>query len=101
MGSASGSDDFVNCYVQDKVSTSVAEIDKLSEIAITQPKAAYAVFMHVFLHHWSFVPRTVPWSPNLFHPLDDVMNLCILPVLTQISPPLGYEAITTFVANSL
>ena len=60
----------------------MSEIEKLSEFAVTQPQAAYAAFMHVFLHRWSYVAQTTPWSPELFHPLDDVVSLHFLPAVT-------------------
>jgi len=50
----------------------VGEIEKLSEIAITQPQAAYTAFTHVFHHHrsdsahvpWAFL--STYWSPEHF-----------------------------------
>ena len=51
------------------------EMEKLSEFAVTQPQAAHTAFIHVFLHCWSYAARTIPWSPELFHPLDDVVSL--------------------------
>jgi len=38
--SALGTDEFLSSYVQNKVSSWVGEMEKLSEIAITQPQAA-------------------------------------------------------------
>ena len=66
----------------EKVATWVSEMEKLSEFAVTQPQAAYAAFMHVFLHCWSYVTQTIPWSPELFHPLDDVVSLRFSPAVT-------------------
>jgi len=57
-------------------------MEKLSEIAITQPQAAYRAFTHVFLHHWLYIAQTVPMSPELFHPLNEVLSLCFLPTVT-------------------
>ena len=58
-----------------KVATWVIEMEKLSEFAVTQPQAAYTAFIHVFLHRWSYVAQTIPRSPELFHPLNDVVSL--------------------------
>jgi len=60
----------------------VGEIEKLSEIAITQPQAVYSAFMHVFLHRWSYIARTVPKSYEPYSPLDEVLALRFLPALT-------------------
>ena len=48
--SALGTDQFLNSYVQNKVSTWVGGMEKLSEVAIIQPQVAYTAFTHVFLH---------------------------------------------------
>ena len=53
----------------------MSEMEKLSEFAVTQPQAAYEAFLHVFLHCWLYVARTISWSLELFHPLDDVVSL--------------------------
>ena len=82
LGSAIGTPAFVEGFVQEKVATWVREMEKLSEVAVTQPQAAYTAFMHVFLHCWSYVARTIPWSPELFHPLDDVVSFRFLPAVT-------------------
>jgi len=83
LGSALGTNDFMKSYVQNKVSTWVSGMEELTEIAITQPQAAYATFTHVFLHRWPYIARTVPMTSELFLPLDEVLNLCFLPVLTS------------------
>ena len=58
-------------------------MEKFSEVAVTQPQAAYAAFMHVPLNRWSYVARTIPWSLKLFHPLDNVVSLRFLPAVTD------------------
>jgi len=83
LGSALGTNDFMMSYVQSKVSTWVSELEKLTEITITQPHAAYASFMCVFLHRWSYIPHTVPMTSELFLPLDEVLSLRFLPALTS------------------
>ena len=71
-----GTDEFLNSYVQNKVSLWVGEIEKLSQVAVTQPHAAYTAFTHVFLHYWSYIAQTVPMATELFHSFDDVLSLC-------------------------
>jgi len=49
LGSALGTDEFLNSYMfSTRWSFWVGEMKKLSEIAITQPQAAYTAFTHVF-----------------------------------------------------
>jgi len=62
------------------------EIEKLSEIAITQLQAAYTAFTHVFLHRWSYIAWTVPMTSELFHPFDDVLILRFLLAMTSQLP---------------
>jgi len=64
----------------------VGEIEKLSEIAITQPQTAYTAFTHVFLHRWSYIAWTVPMTSEFFYPLDDVLSLRFLPAMTSQLP---------------
>ena len=80
LGSVIGTSAFIG-IVQEKVATWVSKMEKLSKFAVIQPQAAYAAFMHVFLHHWSYFAWTIPWSLELFHPLDDVMSLRFLPAV--------------------
>ena len=56
-------------------------MENLPEIAVTQPHAA-VTFTHVFLHHWSYIARTVPMSAEFFYPLNDALSLGLLPALT-------------------
>jgi len=58
-------------------------MEKLSEIAVTQPHATYVALTHVFLHHWLYIARTVPMSAEFFFPSDDVLSLGFLPALTD------------------
>ena len=88
-----GTDEFLNSYVLKKVSLWVGEMEKHSEIAVTQPHAAYTAFTHVFLHCWSYIARMVPMATELFHPLDDVLSLRFLPVMTG-QPPTEQELLS-------
>jgi len=57
-------------------------MEKLSEIAVTMPHAAYVALTCMFLHRWSYITWTVPMSAEIFCPLDDVLSLLFLPALT-------------------
>jgi len=61
-----GIEEILSSYVLNKVSTWVGEIEKFSEIAITQLQAAYMAFTHVFLHGWSYIAWAVPMTSELF-----------------------------------
>ena len=46
MGAVIGTEEFKEEYVGEKVSEWVKEVDVLSDIARTEPQAAYSAFMH-------------------------------------------------------
>ena len=60
LGAALGANTFTEEYVSRKVSDWVEEIMRLSEVAITQPHAAYAAFTHGLSSHWTYISRTIP-----------------------------------------
>ena len=70
LGSAIGSHSFVGCYVEGKVSESgKRELERLSEIALTQPQAAYAALTHGLVSKWTYLARTTPNIDDLLKPL--------------------------------
>lgn len=54
----------------------------LSEIAVSQPHAAYAAFTHGLSHRWLYLVRTVKDISALLSPLSDAINLHFIPALT-------------------
>ena len=56
----------------------MVELALLSDIAKYQPQAAYAAFMHGFVHKFSYVCRAVPNIDPLLQPLEDCMTALIL-----------------------
>ena len=68
-------------YVSDKVKEWSDELSRLSEIALTQPHAAYSALTHGLLGRWTFLSRTLPDVDELFSPLEQTIHLCLLPSL--------------------
>jgi hypothetical protein len=60
LGSPIGTRSFVENYVEEKVSTWKEELERLSDIAMSQPQAAYAAFTHGFKRKWTYLARTTP-----------------------------------------
>ena len=52
----------------------MSEIQTLSEIACTEPHAAYSAFVHGVKHRYTFIMRTVPDIEALLIPLDEAIN---------------------------
>ena len=72
-------DEFLNSYVQSKVYSCVEGIEKLSEIAVTQPQAAYSAFS--MYSGQICIARMVPNSYERCSSLDEVLALRFLPAL--------------------
>ena len=74
LGSAIGKQTFIERYVQQKVTTWVDELERLSSIAITQP--------HGLTSKWTYLARTTPNIANLIKPLEETIRKVFLPNLT-------------------
>ena len=74
LGGAVGESGFVTRFVQQKVSGWVAEVMKLSQVAVTQPHAAFAAFTHGISSKWTYLSRTIPGISTLLQPLEDVVR---------------------------
>ena len=82
LGAALGANTFTEEYVSRKVSDWVEEIMRLSEVAITQPHAAYAAFTHGLSSHWTYITRTIPDIQDLLSPLETAIHKHFIPALT-------------------
>ena len=63
------------------------ELKLLSEIAITQPHAAYAAYTHGFSSRWSYLSRTLPNISNFFQPIENIIRSVFIPTVTGQPPP--------------
>ena len=77
--SAIGSHSFVESYVEGKVSEWKRELERLSEIATTQPQAAYAALTHGLVSKWTYLARTTPNIDALLEPLEEAIRHKLLP----------------------
>ena len=82
LGAAIGAENFKEEYIKEKVSVWVEEIDRLTLIAESQPRAAYAAFTHGLASKWTFLARTVPDISHLFQLLEDAIRQRFLLKLT-------------------
>ncbi len=82
LGAALGPRSFVSSYVKAKVNTWVASNYKLSEIAKTQPHAAYSAYTHGLASKWTYFLRTIPDIADLLQPLEDAITSKFIPALT-------------------
>ena len=74
LGAVVGTTENKENYVTDKVITWIEEVNKLSEIACTQPHAAYSAFIHGLRHRFTYTMRTIPDIAHLLKPLDAAID---------------------------
>ncbi len=82
LGAAIGTQNFTESYVKQKVTEWVTMVERLADIATSQPHAAYAAFTHGLAGKWGFLVRTIPDIVDLLQPLEDAIRLKFLPALT-------------------
>ncbi len=83
LGAAVGSAEFVAAYLTEKVATWAAQVDRLADVAATQPHAAYAAFVFGLRHRWTFLQRTMPTAGDHMQPLQDAIRHKLVPRLTK------------------
>ena len=68
--------------MKNKVQEWVGEVVQLSQIASSQPQAAYAALTHGLISKWTYLQRTVDDISDLFKPLEEAIRLHFIPALT-------------------
>jgi len=82
LGAALGSREFADEYATSKIESWTREVSALAEVAASKSHAAYFAFTHGMIGHWVYYMRTIPGISSFFQPLEDVIHLQLLPVLT-------------------
>ena len=60
LSTAFGSTEFIAAYLNGKVVSWVAQVERLTVIAATQLHAAYATLIFGLQHRWTFLKHTMP-----------------------------------------
>ena len=81
LGSVIGTSEYKMKFVEDQVAQWIAEIERLADIAKTQPQAAYTALTFGIKHRWNFVLRTVPNISELLMPLETTIAQKLIPSL--------------------
>ena len=82
LGAALGTQTFIERYVTEKVHEWSKEVNKLAEIATSQPHAVYAALTHGLQSKWTYLTLTVPNISDLLEPLEYALRQKLLPALT-------------------
>ena len=91
LGAPLGSPEFIEDHISSKVGEWTASITILSEIAISQPHAAYSALTHGLSSKWSYLSRVTPSISHLLSPLDIALRTKLLPALTGRPTPNNLE----------
>ena len=91
LGAPLGSSKFVQQFVANKVETWCGKLQYLSEIAITQPHAAYAAFTRGLANKWNYLFRTTSGIGEFLQPLEHILRTKFIPALTGRPPPTNSE----------
>ena len=91
LGAPLGPPEFVEEYFSSKVEEWTSSITVLSEIAVSQPHAAYSALTHGLSSKWSYLSRVTPDISHLLDPLDIALKTKLLPALTGRPTPNDQE----------
>ncbi len=84
LGTALGSHSYTSEFVKGKVDQWIRELKLLSNIAASQPHAAFAAGL---MSKWAYISRTTPNISNLLRSLEDVIRHVFIPSITRRPPP--------------
>ena len=74
-----------------KVDEWLSCVNHLTDIAKTQPHAAFAALTHGLMSKWTYLSRTTPGISHIMEPLDESLRCKLLPALTGRPPPSDLE----------
>ena len=87
LGAPIGNRAFVESYVTRRVERWKVELDRLCDVARSQPHAAYSAFCLGLRGKWLSLMRTVPNISSLLMPLEDKIRKKFLPIITRQPVP--------------
>ena len=78
---------FTEDFFKSRVQEWVKEVERLSQIARSQPHSAYAVLTHGLVGHWTYLCKLSEVPENLLEPLEKVIQESLLPNFTGQPAP--------------
>jgi hypothetical protein len=82
LGSAIGDSSFKEVFIRKKVCQWMLELERLADIAASQPQAAYSALIFSVKHRWSYLVRTTKNITDLLQPIEDTIRQKVLPAIT-------------------
>jgi len=87
LGAVIGSKSYKDSYCENKVDKWRQELGKLTEIAKTEPQAAYAAFTKAYKSKFTFFQRTIIDFEEYLEPVDSLLYDSFIPTLFGSSTP--------------
>lgn len=81
LGTTIGNEEFKEAYVRTKVEEWKAELEKLADIAASQPQAAYCALNQGLKHRWSYLSRTTENISELLQPIEETIRHKVIPAI--------------------
>ena len=91
LGAVIGSKDYKDQYCENKVLRWRREIEILSEIAKSQPHAAYTAFIKGYKSKFTYFMRTIESFEEYVDPIHEVIDDLLVPTLFGQTEPLPDE----------
>ena len=82
LGAVIGSESYRDQFVSELVTGWAEQVNKLSEIAKSDPHGAYTAFTFGLMHKWSYFQRTIPNCSQLYLPLEEAIREKLIPAIT-------------------
>ena len=82
LGAVIGGEEYKERYIRETIKKWVGEVSFLSQIATTQPQAAYACYTAGYQHKLTYFLRTIPGMENYLQPFEDVIRHHFIPAIT-------------------
>ena len=83
LGGYIGTSTSRDSYIKTLIHGWINQVENLTQIAYTEPQAAYSAFVAGFQHKLTYHIRTIPEMSNLLAPLDQVINDKFIPAITN------------------
>ncbi|XP_068704061.1 uncharacterized protein [Montipora foliosa] len=83
LGAVIGSRDYLQEYINEKVTSWVNEVAQLAEFARAQPQTSYAAYTFGLKHRWTYFLRTLPDIQDLLEPLEEAISQVLIPAIVE------------------
>ena len=81
LGTTIGDEEFKAVYVRTKVEEWKTELEKLADVALSQPQAAYCALNQGLKHRWSYLSRTTENINEMLQPIEETIRHKVIPAI--------------------